>query len=328
MASSPQSLIVEPSRIWRNGELVPFADATTHVLSHMSARGSQIFDVLLVVSGPNGPQAFGLREHVARFVQSAETMGMTNMPDVGAIESAVADTVRANLADSAIEPEKAAPMVVKLIAAWDGLANGVVPETTTPTIYVVVSPWTTDEDTAADPKLTGAPIKVKVAEMPKIPASILPPSMKVAAAYTPGLRHQLKAAAEGFDQVLFRTIDGDMAEGVTSSYFVVKNGRITVPPVDSVLDGITRRAALDAAQALGIPHRVQSVRWDEVTSADELLLTSTTNIVRPIEQLDDRLIPAPGPVTAKLADVMNAMLRSQHDLSSRWMTPLEPLLSN
>ena len=319
--------VLSPSLIWRDGALIPFADATVHVLSHMAARGSQIFDVLLVVGGPDGPAALGLREHVARFAQSAVTMGMEGLPDIGALERAVADTVLANLAADEIDPVNCAPLVVKLIASWDDTAMGIEPFSLTPNIYIAVTPWASNPADAAKIFEPGDAIKVKTATMPKIPASILPPSMKVAAGYTPGVRHHLKASAEGYDQVLFKTVDGDMAEGVTSSFFVVRNGRIALPPIDSVLDGVTRRVVLDVAQSLDIPFQVRAVRWEEVSTADELFLSSTIRTVWPVGQLDDRQLDAPGPVSTAVASTLAEVLQGTHALSDRWMTPLVPLAS-
>lgn len=314
--------ILQPSLIWRDGSLIAFAGATTHVLSHVSARGSQIFDVLLVVTNPDGPSALGLREHVARFVRSAETMGMEGLPALAEIEQAVANTVMANLSAAGIDPAASGPLVVKLIASWDDPSQTVVPASRVPTIYVAVTPWASTPEKAATLGDLPEPIKVKTASMPKIPASVLPPSMKVAAGYTPGLRHHLMAVDEGFDHVVFRTQDGDLAESVTSSFFVIKDGRISVPPVDTVLDGITRRALLDVAQALDVPYQVRPVAWDQVTGADELFMTSTIKAVVPVAQLDEVTLDAPGPITAELSETMALVLAGKHELTGRWMTPM------
>ena len=133
MSHPPGTDILEPSLIWRDGSLIPFADATTHVLSQMSARGSQIFDVLLVVANPDGPRALGLREHVARFVRSAETMCMEGLPSVPEIEQAVATTVMANLSEAGIDPTATGPLIIKLIASWDNPSQTVVPASRIPT---------------------------------------------------------------------------------------------------------------------------------------------------------------------------------------------------
>ncbi len=325
MTGKPMTL--EPTLVWRDGSLIPFASATTHVLAHSVARGSQIFDVLLVVGDAESPAALGLREHVTRFVRSATTMGMENLPDIGRIEQAVARTVTANLAEAGLDVIESGPLVVKLIASWDGPSLTVVPADRTPTVYVTVTPLGSGGDgmdlVLAPPK----PIAVKTAAMPKIPASVLPPSMKVAAGYTPGLRHHLMAADDGFDQVVFRTIDGrDLAESVTSSVFVVADGRIAVPPIDTVLDGITRRTVLDIATDAGIPYTVRAVSWDEVEAADELFMSSSIRLVTPVGRLDDRVLDAPGPVATLLVDAMARLLAGDHPRSRRWLTPLAPLI--
>ncbi len=304
--------------VWRNGHLIPFGDATCHVLSHMAARGSQIFDVMLVTPTEAGPCGVGLRQHVTRFLRSAELMGMEDVGDVGDIERAIAKTVVANSSPVSRNAGYTGAFIVKMIAAWTEESVGVLPADVKPTVYVVALP--SGED--GPPTVVKPPAKVRSSTMPKIPAEILPPSMKVAAAYTPGVRAQLLARAEGFDQTVFRTADGDLAESTTLSMLVVKDGRLLAPPLDSVLDGITRRVLLDVAQHAGIPVEVRAIRWDEAASADELILCSTNNPVLPVSLLDDRSLPAPGPVTELIGARMIELYHGAHPLSSRWLTPL------
>jgi branched-chain amino acid aminotransferase len=309
--------VEDPRVVWRDGELIPFADATCHVLSHVAARGSQVFDVLLVTATDRGPCAVGLRPHVTRFLRSADLMGMEQVGEVGELERAVAETVMANL-DGAGPAGRRGPFVVKLIAAWVEEVVGVVPASLRPTVFVTSVPAEGD----GIPAVPDTPARVRSSAMPKIPAEILPPSLKVAASYTPGLREQLRSLSEGFDHTVFRSVSGDLAESTTLSVLVVSGGRVLAPPLDAVLDGITRRTVLDAAQDHGIPVEVRAVPWSEVVAADELILSSTTHPVIPVGRLDDRDLSAPGPVTAGLADTMAAIYRGRHRLSDRWLTPL------
>ncbi len=308
--------------VWRNGQLMPFADATTHVLSHMSARGSQIFDVLLVTRTDVGPCAVGLRAHVTRFLRSAEMMGMIETGEVAELEHAVAQTVIANSSPVSKNADRTGPVVVKLIAGWAEEGVGLLPAELRPTVYVLALPHVGEHEVDS----LGPPAKVKTASMPKIPSEILPPSMKVAAGYTPGVREVLAAKAEGYDQVVFRTMDGDLAESTTLSMVVLSDGKIAVPPLDSVLDGITRRLILDAAQHLGIPTEVRVIGWEEVLEADELMLTSTNNPVQPVELLDEIPFEAPGPMTSAIAACVTDTLRGHHELSEVWLTPLDGLV--
>lgn len=302
--------MTEPSGdvIWIDGILLPSEEATVHVFSHGVQRGSTVFDVMKVVRLEAGPSVFGLREHMARFMQSMGLMGMAPAHTLAELEQAVADTVRANPTAE----------VVKVAAAWVEVPMKSLPVTTVPTIYVAAMTPSSTPDPGGGHDVA----KLRTATAPKIPASVLPPSLKVAASYTTGVRERLAAVADGFDDVIFRTADGDLAEGTTQSLFVVSDGRVLLPPLDEVLDGITRRAVVDLVRHAGIDLDVRPICWDEVTSADELFLCSTLSQVLPVSQLDERELPAPGPVSAQLALAMAQLLAGSHDLSKRWLTPL------
>ena len=159
--------------------------------------------------------------------------------------------------------------------------------------------------------------------MPKLPPSILPPSLKVAASYTAAIRQKMDALDAGFDEVVFRTQTGRLAEGPTQSVLVVMGDRLLGPPFDTVLDGITRRMLIDVARFHDLAVETRDVYWDEVTGADELILTSTSQFVRPVGSLDDVVVlDAPGKVARLLADDIDAVIAGRHPLSDRWLTPL------
>lgn len=286
--------------------MIPFSEATVHVLSHAAHRGSEVFDVLRVVESRDGPAALGLRKHVSRFDRSMQMMGMETPYDLGALEQAVAETVKANQG----------VVYVKLVASWAEVAMGTTPVTRRPSIVVAALPAP-----GADVVLH-EPARIVSSAMPKLPASILPPSLKVAAAYTGGLREQLKAAAAGFDDVIFRTEAGRLAEATTLSLLVVLGDKIIGPPFDSVLDGITRRLLIDLAPAHDLTVQTRDVYWDEVTSAQELILTSTSHLVRPIGELDGQSFDAPGRIARMLAADVEAVIGGRHPLSERWLTSL------
>ncbi len=320
LASVEKSNPVDSSRlgllVWRDGQLGPFADATVHVMSHMAARGSQVFDVLAVLSLEAGAHAVGLREHVTRFLRSAELMGMTDVGLVGELEAAVSAVIVAN--QEQLRNDQPEGFTVKLVAAWEDEPNGVVPASLKPTVYVVAIPNRGHQLTEPWPL-----IRAKTATMPKIPASVLPPGLKVAASYTGGVREQMQAKAAGFDEVIFKTIDGDLAESTTLSTFVVADGRLMAPPLDTVLDGITRRLVLDVAASLGIPIEIRSIRWSDVVSADELFLSSTNKPVLGLSHLDSMALGPDNPVTRSITAEVITVLKGEHELSSRWLTSLQ-----
>lgn len=176
----------------------------------------------------------------------------------------------------------------------------------------------------ADPLHTPG-VRATVAGATKITPDVLPPGLKVAAAYTYAIRQKLAARAEGYDEIILRTPGGDLAESVSQSLFVVKDDVLLVPPLDVVLDGITRRMVLDAAHHLGYHSQVRGIPWEEVEAADELFLCATTNPVQSVKELDGRELPSPGPLTTKLAAEAVEVLSGRHPLSARWLAPLLPL---
>lgn len=294
--------------IWVDGVLIPEADATVHVLSHAVQRGSTVFDVLRVVETPRGVAAFGLRQHVSRFERSMRLMGMTPNASIGELEAAVVETVAANPGSN----------TVKLVAAWASSPTGTIPESSVPQLSVaaIVGQQTLPTEVV--------PIRVRTATAPKMPSDVLPPGLKVAAAYTYGIRHTMMARQEGYDEILLRTPGGDLAEGVSQSLFVVADGQLVLPPLDVVLDGITRRAVVDLAHHDGLHTQVRPVSWEEVEAAEELFLCSTTNPVWPLASLDDRLLSDERPVTTQLARAAESLLNGDHQLSQRWLTLLQP----
>ncbi len=303
---------VDAGLAWRDGDVVPIAEATLPVLSHAVQRGTTVFDVLRTVDvdadssltvGDAALAAFGLRPHVARFFRSMGLMGMTPTLSVGDVEQAVHEVAAAF----------GRPAVIKLIAAWAEVPPSAMPVSTTPSIWV----------TATDGLPQGDRTKtVKTAVAPKLTPEMLPPSLKVAASYTIGVREKMAAIAEDFDDVIFKTVTDDLAEGTTQSVFVVIDGSVVVPPLDAVLDGITRRMVLDVAAAEGITVDVRPIAWDEVLAADELFCCSTNGPVEPITRHDDRELAAPGPVSKQLRAAVDLVLSGQHALSTRWLAPI------
>lgn len=234
-------------------------------------------------------------------------MGMEVPYGIAEIEAGVAATVAANPAAE----------VVKIMASWDEIAPATVPTSTRPTIYIsATSP-------AGASGVATAPVRLGTAEMPKTPAEVLPPSLKVAAAYTAGIRAQLAVAGDdAVDDVIFRNGRGRLAEATSQSLLVVRGDRVLVPPLDTVLDGITRRLLLDLVVDYELGTEVRDVFWDEVETADELILTSTTGLVRPVSALDGRELAAPGPVATRLTADLMLLVSDEHPLASRWLTPL------
>lgn len=305
-----------PGVVWTNGSLIRSERATLHVLSHATQRGSAVFDVVKVVQIEVGglavPHAIGLPQHLGRFMNSMSLMGMATPYSVEELMTAVSTVVGAN-------PGAA---VLKLVAAWEEIPLRALPVSLVPRIWIAALLPEPNDDA---PKPSG--IRLRTSTAPKMPASILPPNLKVAASYAAGVRLRMAAVEAGFDDVLFKTQDGYLAEGTTQSLAVVQGASpdvatLLLPPLDEVLDSITRRMVLDIADWAGIPVVRRNVEWSEVEQADELYLSSANGSVMAVSCLDDRVYPSPGPVSAFLAAEADRVEAGSHELSGRWLTAL------
>ena len=87
-------------KVWLNGELIPWENATVHILSHGFSRGSAIFEVFGVHPSPNGPVAFRMDMHFRRFYRTAELLGMEIAQSAEELAQAVKETVRVNGIDN------------------------------------------------------------------------------------------------------------------------------------------------------------------------------------------------------------------------------------
>ena len=294
--------------VWVDGQMIGYEDATVHVLSHATQRGTTVFDVIKVVDIDSVPHAIGLAGHVERFFRSMELMGMDAPYSVGELCEAITATVGGNPGAS----------IVKLVAAWAEIPLRTLPLSPVPKIWIAATRSGPNADT---PKANG--VRLRTAAAPKMPAEILPPSLKIAAGYTAGVRERMAAVADGYDDVLFRTLEGDLAEATTQSLAVISGRAIALPPLDIVLDSITRRMMIEVVRHAGFRVEIRPVKWSEVEQADEMYLSSANYCALPVESLDNRPYASPGPITKEIVAQADLLVKGRHELSPRWLTPLQ-----
>ncbi len=117
------------------------------------------------------------------------------------------------------------------------------------------------------------------------------------------------ARERGYDEALLVTPHGRVLEAPTSSIFWIKDGELMTPPLDEhILASISRAIVIEATGAAE-----RSCTLDELTRADEAFLASTTREVRAVSAIDERTFDAPGPVTARTAEVVQALVAKQLD---------------
>lgn len=287
--------------VWIDGELVPASRATVPVLSSAVFRGTSVFDVMAIVSVDGRSHAVGLGEHLARFGRSMELMGMTPRHDLGQLKAAIVEVV---------ERDPSAG-VVKTVAMWDHSAGGYL-ESTVPTIVI-----------AAGPRPPKPPASLHLCTaIAKVDPRVLPPELKVAASYAAGVRAEHDAHHAGFDGIVNVTPDHHLLEGVSSSIGVLSDRTWVLPPLDMVLDSITRRLVADVAADQGLMIDIRPITITELEHANGVALSSTTRPLVPIAQVDDRRFPTDHHALIDMRTSVMAVLAGSHPLSARWLTPL------
>lgn len=303
-------MALEARKIWLDGELVPWVEATVHVLSQSIQRGSLVFDVMPVYETDAGIAIFGLSEHTERFLNSARLNQMELSIDLDGLLEGIGAVVHANPGCE----------VVKLSAYHRGVALDVLPLDTHASVAIAALSFA---DVDPDSKLGRSPTaRLQVARTRKMPSSVLSPQVKIAAGYTAAAVAKRQARTDGFHDVLLLDESGDLAESSTQSFFVVCENVLRTAPLDVVLAGITRRAVIDLARDEGFDVKVETLPRRLIEAADEAFLTGTTTNIWPIERIDETSLPTPvpGPVSKQLMGRFERMLAGE-DLrfSPKWL---------
>jgi branched-chain amino acid aminotransferase len=309
--STEDSKGVEKRRVWVDGKLVPWGEATIHVLSQSVARGSLVFDVMPCYERAEGPVVFGMREHSERFIRSAALSGMTLRLDLEDLLSAISETVRAN----------PGTQLVKINAYHPGISLDVLPVDAEASVAITAFALA---DLIPGLEKVGdmPPARLQVTEVRKMPPWVISPQAKLAAGYLYTAVAKQIARKDGFDDVLLLDEHGDVAESSTQSFFLVDGGTLYTASVDYVLGGITRRAVLELAQDEGIPIVEGHVAAERLSSADEAFMAGTTTNIWPVSQISSRDLPAPvpGAITDTIRERINRVIAGEDGrFSPRWM---------
>ena len=306
--------------IWLNGQLVPWGDATVHVLSHSLQRGSLVFDYLSLNSTPRGPAVFRLDLHIQRMLRSCELMGLPIELDEADLSRAVIQAARANPGGRAI----------KASAYFASVELDVVPVDSR--VSVAIAVYDPEEDIVSrPPKQEGAGRRRSIRlwlekEAHQRREDIVSPQAKVSANYASSMTAKARAQRLGFDEILLIDEEGHVAEGPTTNVFVVdREGVLVTPPEKQVLKGVTRQSVIELAEDSGMEFRERPIEPGELAGAREVFLTGTTAGVLPVESVDDQKIgdACPGPLSIELGERLSRAETGDDPAFDHWLTYIE-----
>jgi branched-chain amino acid aminotransferase len=298
----------ETEKIWMNGELVDWADATVHVGVHGLHYGTGVFEGIRCYETEKGPAVFRLTDHLDRLHNSARLLYMEIPYSVDDLRAACLDVIGANgLPECYLRP-----------IAFFGYGELGVATAGTPVDTVILS-WPGGAYLGEEGLKNG--IRVKISSWKRVGPNTIPHASKATGIYLNSMLAVTEANRAGYDEAILLTDDGFIADGSGENVFVVKNGKITTPPLStSILPGITRDSVIQIAQDLGHTVEEKNLIRSDLISADEVFMTGTAAEVTPIREVDDREIGPPGPVTKEL---QTAYLDTCRGRSERWAQWLE-----
>jgi len=295
--------------IWYDGELVPWRNATTHVLTHTLHYGMGVFEGVRAYNTPQGTAIFRLQAHTDRLFDSAHIMGMKIPFSKDEINEATSAAVRENNLESAY----IRPMVFYGSEAMGLRASGLKTQ-------VIVAAWSWGAYMGDEALQVG--IKVRTSSFTRHHVNISMTRAKANGNYINSMLALQEAISGGADEALLLDPEGYVAEGSGENIFLVKNGVIYTPEVTSCLNGITRNTILTLAAEHGLDVVEKRITRDEVYIADEAFFTGTAAEVTPIREVDGRQIGAGrrGPITEKLQTAYFDLVTGKTDAHAEWRT--------
>jgi branched-chain amino acid aminotransferase len=295
--------------IWYDGKLVPWREATTHVLTHTLHYGMGVFEGVRAYKTDAGTAIFRLKEHTDRLFNSAHIFGMKIPFDRDTIAQAQLEAVRQNKLESGY---------IRPLAFYGAEAMGISAKTLS--VHVIVAAWPWGAYLGKEALENG--IRVKTSSFTRHHVNITMCRAKASSSYTNSILAHQEAAHDGYDEALLLDVDGFVAEGSGENIFIVKQGKLYTPDLTSCLEGITRDTILQLAGELGIPVIEKRITRDEVYCADEAFFTGTAAEVTPIRELDNRAIGAGrrGPITEKLQSLYFDCVQGRSAKHAGWLS--------
>ena len=295
--------------IWLDGELVPWREATTHVLTHTLHYGMGVFEGVRAYDTGRGTAIFRLQDHTARLFGSAKILGMGMPFDQDTLNEAQRRVVRENgLASAYLRP--------MCFYGSEGMGLRAAGLST----HVMVAAWTWGSYLGEDNMSRG--IRVCISSFTRHHVNSAMSKAKANGHYFNSMLAQQEASRNGYDEALLLDTEGYVAEGSGENFFLVRDGMLLTPDLTCALDGITRRTVLTLASEMGIPVKEKRITRDETYVADEAFFTGTAAEVTPIREIDGRPVGdgKRGPVTDALQSRYIDLVSGRRDDHTEWLT--------
>ncbi|MFI6067019.1 branched-chain-amino-acid transaminase [Micromonospora sp. NPDC051227] len=297
--------------LWRNGQLVPWDEATVHITAVGHSSVAAVFEGIKAYRAAGGQRllVFRLDEHVDRLFASARIC-RTRIPySAGELRDAVLDVLRANeyRDDTYIRP-------------W-AFPSGLIREQMVPAAAVcevVIDTWS-----FASQLFTAKACRAAVSSWVRVGDSAMPPRAKAFSNYHNGRLAVIEAKANGHDWPILLNDRHQVSEGAGACIALVRRGTVVTPPLTAgVLESVTRATALTLLADAGVPVEERTVDRTELYLADEIFFLGTAWEVLPVGVVDGLPVGdgEPGPVTRLLQHAYHDVVRGVRLDHPDWIT--------
>ena len=308
--SSPDGPDGRTAKIWRDGTLVPWDEATIHVMSHVVHYGSSVFEGVRCYETPHGPAVFRLREHMRRLHDSCRIYRIPMRWSVDDLVQATVDTVAGN----ELRACYLRPVVVRT-----GEQMGVNPTNTPVETFIIAWRW----GAYLGHEALEQGVDVRVSSWRRAQPDSFPALAKAGGNYLNSQLSKLEARGDGYAEGIMLDAFGWVSEGSGENLFLVRDDILfTTPLASGILNGITRDTAVRIARDLGYEVREQVLPREMLYVADELFFTGTAAELTPIRSVDRIQVGAgrPGPITRAIQERFLGIVRGTLPDAYGWLT--------
>lgn len=299
-------------KIWRNGKLVSWDEATIHVISHVVHYGSSVFEGMRCYETPSGGAIFRAREHMRRLADSCKIYRMALPYSVEELVEASVETVAGNdLRECYLRP----------VVIRTGEQMGVLSTDVPVEVFIIAWKWGTYLGHEAVEK--GA--DVKVSSWRRAAPDTFPTMAKAGGNYLNSQLSKSEARQDGYVEGIMLDSFGYVSEGSGENLFVIRDGVIHTAPMSAgILHGITRDSIMQIARDFGYEVRETLMPREFLYVADEMFFCGTAAEITPIRSVDR--VPVgdgkPGPITRRIQAEYMGLVKGRIDDRHGWLTPV------
>lgn len=300
-------------KIWINGSVVNWDEATIHVLTHGLHYGTGVFEGIRCYKTVNGPAVFRLPDHIQRLIESCKIYFMDIRYSKAQLQKAVIDVIKANRMNECY---------VRPIAYYGYGKMGVNPLPNK--VSLAIAAWKWEEYLKGNEG--SKTVRLMTSSWMRIDGRSMPVHAKATANYANSALARVEALKAGFDEAIMLNTSGMVVEASAENIFIVKNNTLITPSITSgALNGITRDSILDLAKENKIYYEIRNILRDELYTADEVFLTGTATEVTPVAEIDSRLIGDGngGIITNQLKKLFESVVHGKDKkFSKKWLTAI------